>query len=210
MHLRFRSGVTFMEVVIALAIILFVGAVIFPVFQKVKESSHQGVCQMNLKQLGLAYAQYEQESNDTLPPGLNAAGNGWAGELYPYIKYTSVYRCPYDPSHLPFISYAENQNIVKKNYGSFSKPTATVALYEFTTLNCDPSTSEANSTTGLSAPQDSKRHDGGTPETAYGLNFLTVDGHVKYLTPEKVSSGPGAVRAKALPQGTYMETFAIK
>lgn len=204
-----RAGVTFMQNVGVLAIIAFVAAVLFPVFNKVRERPHNS-CQSNMKQLGLALTQYTQDADGILPAGATPAGNGWAGEIYPFVKSTNTYRCPNDVQDGVYISYAENQNLVKQNDNSLTKPAATVALYEFTTLNCDPSTSEAVSATGLSAPQDSKRHDVGTPQTAYGLNFLAVDGHVKMLTPGQVSGGPSAIRAKTLPQGAYVGTFAIK
>ena len=206
---HFRIGVTFIEVVSAIAIIAVVAAILFPLFQRPNYNA-RGYCASNMKQLGLALTQYTQDADGILPTGANPAGNGWAGEIYPFIKYTGVYRCPNDAGEGKFISYAENQNLVKQNDNSLTKPAATVALYEFTTLNCDPSTSEAVSATGLSAPQDSKRHDVGTPQTAYGLNFLAVDGHVKMLTPGQVSGGPSAIRAKTLPQGAYVGTFAIK
>ena len=48
------------------------------------------------------------------------------------------------------------------------------------------------------------------PGTTFSLNFLAVDGHVKFLTPEKVSGGPNAVRAKGLQSRKFAETFAIK
>lgn len=89
---------------------------------------------------------------------------------------------------------------------TLTDPTATVALYEFSTLNCDPSTPEAVSATGLSAPQDSTRHD---PKT-FALNFLLADGHVQMLTPAQVSNGPGAVSPKTLPLGKMIRTFAVK
>jgi prepilin-type processing-associated H-X9-DG protein len=210
MSARSRVGVTFMEIVSVIAIIAVVTAVIFPVFQKmqkVREHAHSS-CQGNFKQLGLAYLQYEEDNDNNFPAGVNAAGNGWAGEIYLFTKSTEVYHCPDDPSTAPFISYAENLNLVKQNQPNLPAPAATVELYEFTTPNCDPSTAETNSATGLSAPQDSKRHD--QPNFRYGLNFAFADGHVKYLTPEKVSGGPNAVRAKALPQGASVGTFAVR
>lgn len=161
-----------------------------------------------MKQLGLAMTQYEQDADGTFPAGINSAGNGWAGEIYPFVKSLEVYHCPDDPEEGKFISYAENQNLVKQNSANLPASAATVALYETTTLNCDPATADTISTTGLSAPQDSKRHD--QPNFPNVLNFAFADGHVKYLTPEKVSGGPNAVRAKMLPQGAYVGTFAIK
>ncbi len=212
MSSRSRAGVTFMQIVGVLAIIVVVAAVLFPLTQHVQEGhgNSRSWCASNSKQLGLAMIQYEQDADGGFPAGTNTAGNGWAGELYPFIKSTGVYHCPNDPQNGAYVSYAENRNLVKQNGANLPAPAATVAFYEFTTVGCDPSTSETNSATGLSAPQNSKRHDSSTFNSTYSLNFAFADGHVKFLTPGQVSGGPGAVRAKALPQGTYVGTFAVK
>lgn len=204
---RSRSGVTFPQAAAVLVVIAIVAAIIFPMFQKVREGSGRS-CASNLRQLSVALTQYEQDADSGFPAGANPAGNGWAGELYPFTKSTGVYHCPDDPQQGNYVSYAENRNIVKRSVTGMAAPDRTVVLYEFTTLSCDPSAAETVSATGLSAPQDSKRHD--SPNFPYGLNFLAVDGHVKFLTPEKVSGGPQAVCAKTLPQGATVETFAIK
>jgi len=205
---RSRASVTFMQIAASLAIIAFVSAVLFPVFQKVRENPHHGSCASNMKQLGLALTQYTQDGDGSFPAGINPVGNGWAGEIYPFIKSSEVYHCPNDIQNGSYVSYAENQNLVKQSFTGMAAPDRTVALYEFTSLGCDPAAAEALSATGLSAPQNSQRH--ASPNLPYGLNFLAVDGHVKFLTPGQVSGGSNAVRAKALPQGAYVRTFAIK
>lgn len=186
------------------AVIVLMYAILFPVFQKVHEGNGRDYCQSNLKQLGLALIQYEQDADETYPPGINTAGNGWGGQIYYFIKSTGIYKCPKDAQEGNFISYAENQNTVKQSVSNFADPRGTVALYEFTTLNCDPSQPETISTTGLSAPQNSARHDSQT----FGLNFLFVDGHVKRLTPGQVSGGANAV--PPTHRGSYLATFAVK
>ena len=82
----------------------------------------------------------------------------------------------------------------------------TVALYEETTLYCDPFTPESVSPTGLTAPQDSTRHD---PLT-FGLNYLAGDGHVKWCTPKQISSGLHAVASHLATKKGYLLTFAVK
>jgi prepilin-type processing-associated H-X9-DG protein len=200
-------GVPLGQWLTALVIIALIYAIIFPVFQKVHEGSRPS-CQSNLKQLGLALIQYTQDADEKYPPGVNAAGNGWAGQIYPYTKSTYVYHCPDDPHNGSYVSYAENQNIVRQKLENFTDPASTVALYEFTTLNCDPAMPEAVSATGISAPQDSTRHD--SPQAPFALNFLMVDGSVKWLTPGRVSGGAPAVSPKMLPQGPLLKTFAVK
>jgi prepilin-type processing-associated H-X9-DG protein len=208
MPTRFRTGFTLPEILGVFVLILVIAAILFPFYQHDQEGKRhmrRSACTSNMEQFGLALLQYSQDNNDTLPPGINATGNGWAGEIYPFVQSTAVYRCPNDTSDGPSISYAENQYLVKRPRNTLFSPNHTVALYEFTTLKCDPSTPEAVSATGLSAPQESTRH-----SADFSLNFLFADGHCKYLTPDKVSGGPTAVSAKAMPQGTYEETFAIK
>ncbi len=199
-----RAGFTFWQIAAVFAIILAVVAVLFPVFQKVKERPHHGSCQSNLKQLGLAYSQYLQDNDEEHPPGVNAAGNGWAGEIYSFIKATDVYKCPDDTAEGQHISYAQNLALTGQPLTILTSPVHTVALYEFTTLNCNPSTSETVSATGLAAPQDSKRHS----DQDFRLNFLAADGHVKMLTPGQVSSGPNAISPQK--RGAFVMTFAVK
>ena len=211
MTARSRVGVTFWQILAALAITAFVGAVIFPVFQKVHENvrNPRTGCSSNLRQLGLAYTQYSQDANEVFPSGLNAAGNGWAGQIYPYCKSVWLYQCPSDPSKGKYISYAQNRNMTGRPIDRFGNPAASVALYETTTLNCDPSTAEAVSGVGLAAPQDSDRHD---PQN-HSLNFLAVDGHVYFLPPSQISFGPNATPPKTIQNQVGKPislTFAVK
>lgn len=203
-----RTGFTFWQFVTVLAVLALLFAICWPVFQPIPMMSRRATCQSNLKQLGLAFIQYEQDADQRMPPGVNANGNGWAGEIYPFVKTTGVYRCPEDKQDGSYVSYAENALAVKQPTANLALPPVTVLLYETTALNCDPSMPEANSGTGINAPQNSKRHDQSTFQSTYSLNFLAMDCHVKYLRPTSVSSGPNAVRPKQI--GAFAMTFAIK
>ncbi len=212
MSARSRVGVAFWEVLVVLAIVAFLIVFLFPIFNGVRTGNRRGShssCQSNEKILGLAITQYTQDADENFPPGLTPVGNGWAGQIYPYIKSVGVYSCPDDSSKGSFISYTANQSLLKQPFTKLSNPAATVALYEATTLNCDPSTAETVSGVGLAAPQNSTRHDAQT----YTLNFLAADGHVRFLLPAQVSSGPNpqAARTIKVPStGPVIQTFAIK
>ena len=194
------------QIAAVLCIIGVVFAILFPVFQKPHEGNNYHPCRSRMQQLGLAFVQYTQDADEKYPPGVTAAGNGWAGQIYSYIKTTGIYHCPKDTEDGKFISYAENQNLAGQSLDILANPTATVELYEFSTLNCDPSQPEAVSATGFSAPQDSTRHDSQT----FALNFLMTNGSVKMVTPERVSGGSNAVSPTGLPHGAVIDTFAVK
>jgi type II secretory pathway pseudopilin PulG len=207
-----RGWPPILQVLAVISIVGIVFAILFPSFQKVRDGNNYHPCPSRMQQIGLAFIQYTQDADEKYPQGINAVGTGWAGQIYPYTKSTGVYRCPDDTENGKFISYAENRNLVGQSLGDFANPAATVELYEFSTLNCDPSQSEAVSATGLSAPQNSNRHNrnDGIPENMHSLNFLAADGHVTFLRPWEVSGGSRAISPKTLPQGEIVKTFAIK
>ncbi len=94
-------GFTLIELLVVIAIIAILAAILFPVFASAREKARQTTCASNLKQLGLAFVQYNQDYDEVYPCGriitpTQNFGVGWAGELYPYVKATAVYACPDD------------------------------------------------------------------------------------------------------------------
>ena len=78
-------------------------AILFPVFQKVRENARRTSCLSNLKQIGLAVVQYNQDADETMPAGLDIYGRatGWAGQVYPYIKSVGAFHCIDPPDGTP-------------------------------------------------------------------------------------------------------------
>ena len=118
-----RRGFTLIELLVVIAIIAILAAILFPVFQKVRENARRTACLSNEKQLGLAVIQYQQDYDERMPSVASGGGagkgegmlGGWMyytnfmptatapltfdptqGSLYTYIKSKGVYLCPDD------------------------------------------------------------------------------------------------------------------
>lgn len=112
------------ELLVVIAIIALLAAVLFPVFARAREKARQTTCVSNLRQMGLALAQYIQDSDGAYPNGCSApAGVGtgislctatgdpylWMGRhfrwlLMPYLGFTQQRNLSSAASGYPWIA----------------------------------------------------------------------------------------------------------
>jgi len=84
------KGFTLIELLVVIAIISILAAILFPVFAQAREKARQTTCASNLKQIGLAMLQYNEDYDESYPQMAYYDQNGqpvdWEGAVQPYIK----------------------------------------------------------------------------------------------------------------------------
>ena len=133
---RTRAGFTLIELLVVIAIIAILAAILFPVFQKVRENARATACLSNTRQIGLGVQQYLQDSDEKLFfCSKYASGTGtvsldsrvgstidpsaystlWYNAIMPFIKSNGVFTCPDDSSPVATPDASGTLNI-KRSY----------------------------------------------------------------------------------------------
>ena len=145
---RTKSGFTLGELLVVIAIIAVMSAILFPVFarQRDQERTKETTCMSNIKQIGIGMREYAEDYDEQYAPGINSnhTGNGWAGQIYPYIQRVTPFVCPSD-STVPskdahFTSYGLNSQLLDAGQTGYSNTdftdrSKTVLIFEVTNSN---------------------------------------------------------------------------
>lgn len=204
-----KAAFTLIELLVVIAIIAILAAILFPVFAQAREKARLTTCASNEKQIGLGFAQYTQDYDETYPcdvTGTNYNGNGWAGSVLPYIKSTKIFGCPDDPGAIQSpnspMSYAINYQFYVGDYAGtqsdnavnisqFNSPALTVSLFEVQNVQDNAS--------GASANQN-------------GIYFNMNASPIEYHSPSGDggnSAGPGSGKVASCYNGALFATGPI-
>jgi prepilin-type N-terminal cleavage/methylation domain-containing protein/prepilin-type processing-associated H-X9-DG protein len=123
-----RRGFTLIELLVVIAIIAVLIALLLPAVQAAREAARRAQCINNLKQLGLAFLNYES-SQSVLPPAFAGAGtgnivtwtNGWSAlaRILPYLEQGNLYGAA---NFSIWKEDATNTTVVALNIAAFDCP----------------------------------------------------------------------------------------
>lgn len=151
-------GFTLIELLVVIAIIAILAAILFPVFQNVRENARRASCASNMKQTALGILQYVQDSDEAYPIAEPKLGGGyslgfigwqfpssagqentdgaiWGNAIQTYIKSKQVYSCPSAASTWNPYGYTDGRAAPMTTYnGDLQISTTNVVVQPSTTV----------------------------------------------------------------------------
>ena len=168
-----KSGFTLIELLVVIAIIAVLIALLLPAVQQAREAARRTQCKNNLKQMGLAMANYESTYNRYPLPTWITLGNS---SVYGNLGTSNVWSL----AILPYIDQGNAYNLYNFNTSSYDPLNATAGQTVIQGYLC-PSTPRSSNTVSYSIPS--------ALTSSFGSNAawtLTNAGAIDYISTNQV------------------------
>ena len=219
-------GFTLIELLVVIAIIAILAAILFPVFQKVRENGRRTACLSNAKQFMLGILMYSQDTDEAMPISyavvnsvgpvastlLNTPQAGIPAEIMPYIKSTEVFHCPDDSGGM--VANGDNKTMgpgltpltdAQENGHTYAEIVGT--SYKFTHQNFSNPYALGSAgavVTGYAIPGSK----GGTKDTEYNAHGEPLNGSTNYTGTSMAGPSFGTVTLASFARPTETRVYA--
>ncbi|MGO9462842.1 MAG: DUF1559 domain-containing protein [Isosphaeraceae bacterium] len=205
--MRRRGGFTLIELLVVISIIAVLIALLLPAVQSAREAARRAQCTNNLKQLGLAVANYES-ANTSYPSDSYSGIQPWQYPSYPNFAVFQFI--------LPFMEQQPVYNAINFQLTDYEPDNITIAGVQINTLQC-PSDPWQPTVISFSTPFSSfVEHVRALPPgtwnqqfTSYGANqgtfpgtFEQVFGQAQFAVYNGVIYNDSAVKIANITDGT--------
>jgi len=223
-HAPNERRITMREILIALTIAVVLAAVLAGIFLKQQGEARRVASSHNLQQWGISLNLYLIDNENQLPevgqdPVTSEQKKAWFNALPPYISQTPLADLPIgkrprpgvpslwiDPSTKTVKSW--DPEVFFFNYGmnKFLQPVAGTRSFRIYEINFPANvvfmTEVAGYSPGIGPEDVAFRHDGPKPASPMAeAHVLFCDGHVQFVTRQKLVSDPEALSAATAETG---------
>ena len=188
-------GFALIEMIVVVTIILILAAILLPVLEAALGSGERTSCLSNLHHLGMAVALYADDHDDQIVPAMlpcpPTGGICWDVTLQPYLRNRLILLCPTDesPRQAPGTicePHSYGINLALAQVGGYMSSSLCLCQIERpaqTVLWCELNGARY-ATHGVDYDADGLEKVA-TSRHGTGANYGFVDGHTKWLQPER-------------------------